>query len=153
MNNYNTIYSIKMEDKKMIDIEKRTVVFGDGTLKVAFNPFGMLFGNINTPADQYEMNFFMGALDIIDFYKVLSEMEEKEELEHTFNATTMKFVNKESIHQLKQSLLIWGTSLKKSTDIMAAFVNEKLKEEYPDVNAEKILTESETEDAYQSQEE
>lgn len=137
----------------MVDIEKRIVVFGDGNLRVTFNPFGMIFENTDDSADQREMNFFMGALGIIDFYKELSDMEEKGELERTFNATTMKFVGEKDIHQLKRGLLILGTSLKKNVDIMADFVNEKIKEEYPDTDFENILKELEMEDKYQNQEE
>lgn len=123
----------------MLDLENRIFTFGDGDMKVAFNPFGIMFGYINSPEDVFESNLFMGALDIIDFYEALEEMEQNGELERKFNSTTLRFKDYDAMKQLKQSVLVWGKSLKMNADVMDAYVSEKLATDFPDVDVNKLL--------------
>lgn len=123
----------------MLDLENRIFTFGDGDMKVAFNPFGIMFGYINSPDGVFESNLFMSALDIIDFYEALEEMENNGELERKFNTTTLVFRSVEEMHKLKHSVLVWGKSLKMNADTMDAYVSEKLAADFPDVDYEKII--------------
>lgn len=123
----------------MLDLENRIFTLGDGDMKVAFNPFGIMFGYINSPEDKFESNLFMGALDIIDFYEALDEMEKNGELERKFNETTIRFTDVDALRKLKQSVLVWAKSLKMNADTMDAYVSDKLAADFPDVDYKKIL--------------
>lgn len=123
----------------MLDLENRIFTLGDGDMKVAFNPFGIMFGYINASEDKFESNLFMSALDIIDFYEALDEMEKNGELERKFNETTIRFTDVDALRKLKQSVLVWAKSLKMNADIMDAYVSDKLAADFPDVDYKKIL--------------
>lgn len=113
----------------MIDKDNRRIVIGDNDVKMACTSNGVMFGDVNVPDNEediessYEFGIIMSMMDIIDFHKALCELDERaDDLELTVTGVTFKFKTRNDLDVFKNNIIGWAASVVRDAKILADYI-------------------------------